>query len=332
MPVSGVGAGLGVSVGAGVGAGDGDGVGVGVSVGVGVAVGVGVGVGVAAGVAEAVGVGVDVGAGVKAGVGAGVGVGSGVGDGLGLELGVGPGPGTGGDDRFCGWGDPTTSQSAPLSFVSTTFPADPPGRRSRLDPAGWRRRRRTLDECVRGVAPADGIEWRPADRPDRQGATGRREAAGVRRVACGRERPGGVGDEEVLAGRERPGGRPGRLARDRRAGRGHVDELEPREIHRCGGGIGDLDELVGGGSTAGHDLGQEDRPGRRPGDRGEQRVDRGEQRVDRGDRGSEARRGTERGAPERDDEDEGSGSRPPDADHRRPPGGTGRISDGGRPL
>ena len=60
----------------------------------------------------------------------------GVGVGVAVGTGVGPGTGTGGAARPCGEGVACTNQSAASSFVSLPFPSAPPGKRSRLDPAG----------------------------------------------------------------------------------------------------------------------------------------------------------------------------------------------------
>jgi hypothetical protein len=127
---TGVGVGLGDGVGAGVGVGVGTGVGVGVGAGVGVAVGVGSGVAVGSGVGTGLGVGGAVGA--ELGVGVGLGVGNGVA--VGVGTGEPPGSGVGGDARFWGVGT-VTWKSAALSFVSEPLPPNPPGSRSRLDPA-----------------------------------------------------------------------------------------------------------------------------------------------------------------------------------------------------
>jgi hypothetical protein len=66
------------------------------------------------------------------GVGVGTAVGLGVGAIVGVGVGEDPGPGVGAAARFCGDGAATT-KSAALSFVSVPLPADPPGRRSRLE-------------------------------------------------------------------------------------------------------------------------------------------------------------------------------------------------------
>jgi hypothetical protein len=131
---SGVGSADGVDVGPGVGS-------TGVATGVGVALGAPVGVGT--GVADGAAVGVGLGVGDSAGLGVGDGVGLGVGDGIGLGVGDGIGlgvgddaSGTGGEVRFCATGEPFTTRSAALSFVSVTLPPGPPGSRSSDDPAG----------------------------------------------------------------------------------------------------------------------------------------------------------------------------------------------------
>ena len=58
---------------------------------------------------------------------------------------------------------------------------------------------------------------------------------------------------------EQERGRPGRLARDGAAGRGHVDELEAGQVDRRRAHVGDLGELVRRRSAAGLDLRHEQR-------------------------------------------------------------------------
>ena len=211
---------------------------------------VGVGVGVAAGVGAGVGVGVGVGpsvsrsasgsasaSGVAVGVGVGVGVGDrrgrrvGVGVGVGVGTGVGPGPGTGAADIDCGEGTAWTIQSATLSFVSIPLPAEPPGNRSRLEPAGGAGAAASLDEPVGRIAPADRIDdarRRPAARPRRpsprtRSRTSDRRPARRRPAAFAMRtrRPGGSSVDAVQVAlrvtvepdwtsRRRPRGRPGR--------------------------------------------------------------------------------------------------------------------------
>ena len=116
-----------------------------IAIGPGVGVAVGVGVGTAVGTGVGAGVGVGVGVGVGSAVGLGLGLGGegagtggdvdGPGDNAGVGVGVGLGVGVGAAARFCGTGALFTVQSARLLFVSSPLPADPPGRRSRLEPA-----------------------------------------------------------------------------------------------------------------------------------------------------------------------------------------------------
>ena len=101
-----------------------------------VGIAVGVDVGVAVGVGAAVGVAVGAAVGVGVAVGLGENVGGGVGVPLASRSASGPDPAPAGDPRPCGEGVTCTNQSKALSLESVPLPADAPGRRSRLDPAG----------------------------------------------------------------------------------------------------------------------------------------------------------------------------------------------------
>ena len=97
-------------------------------------------------------------------------------------------PARGGDASPSGDGAACTNQSLALSLVSRPFPAEPPGRRSMLDPAGGAGRGRRLDEGVRGVTPADRVDHRTTDDADRDRAPTCGEAAAVRDVGDRRRR------------------------------------------------------------------------------------------------------------------------------------------------
>ena len=110
---------------------------------------------------------------------------------------------------------------------------------------GWRRRcSRAFHEPVRRVSPADSVHRRTADDPDGQRAAGRGKPARVRRVRDGGVDAGRIGKQDPLARIEDRRGRPCRLACDRGARRGRIDDLEPEQVDRSGSLVRDLDELV----------------------------------------------------------------------------------------
>ena len=188
---------------------------------------------------SAVGVGVAVGVGASASASAspsGAAVGVAVGAGVGVAVGVG----VGGRHRVAGIRHERRGQALrpgdrlhePVASRCRSCPRrcrpGRPARRSRLDAGGRRRRGDALDERVRRVAPADRVDDRPADDPQRDRTTGRREPArvdGVGRTPRGRRPPLAMSDP--LAGRQDAGVGPRGLARHRRAGRRRVDDLQP---------------------------------------------------------------------------------------------------------
>jgi hypothetical protein len=127
--------------GSGVGDGVTDGVGEGLAVAKVVGVAKGVGLAEAPGVSDALadgvadGVGESVGGGVKLGEGNSLGVAEGDGDPLGVAETEGDGEAIGAAAAFCGSGAVRVTKSPMLSLVSCPEPAEPPGNRSRLDPA-----------------------------------------------------------------------------------------------------------------------------------------------------------------------------------------------------
>ena len=73
------------------------------------------------------------------------------------------------------------NQSAPLSFVSVPFPASPPGRRSRLEPAGGAGAALPSTNAFVASPQPIGVDHGSADHPQGERTAGRREPAGVRR-------------------------------------------------------------------------------------------------------------------------------------------------------
>jgi hypothetical protein len=107
---------------------------VGVATGVGLAEALGISDGLAEGVAD--GLGESDGAGVRLGEGSSLGVAEGEGEPLGVADIEGEGEAIGVAAAFCGSGAARVTKSPMLSLVSCPDPAEPPGNRSRLDPAG----------------------------------------------------------------------------------------------------------------------------------------------------------------------------------------------------
>ena len=123
-----------------------------------------------------------------------------------------------------------------------------------------------FDEAVRGVAPANGVDRIAPSRPHDDGTAGCRDSRRVCRVGAWGVDPGRVRDQDVASRTERRGHAPAGPPGGARAGRRGIGDLEPVQVERAAAGVRELDELIRGRGTAGHDLGDEQAAGRRPGD------------------------------------------------------------------
>ncbi len=234
--------------------------------------------------------GVGVGGGVA--VGAAVGVAVGVGVTVGVGVGLAPGAGTSGAPSPCGDGAACTNQSLALSFVSVALPAAPPGSRSRLEPAaGAAAAVPSTNAFVASPQPTASITAPPTSRSAIAPPVAANPPEYVA-SAIAAEGPGAVAEEEPLARSEHQRCRPRRLAGDRRAGRRHVDDLQPEQVGRRRPLVRDLDELVRRRGAACLYLGDDQRR-RRPSD-GTGQGDRSLGAGGRGDHHDDDERGEPR--------------------------------------
>ncbi len=133
--------------------------------------------------------------------------------------------------------------------------------------AGRRRRRRRLrlEPGARRAAPPYRVDrGGRALGPKRHASAGCRQSVRIRNVRDAREEAGGVRDQQVCPRRQAGSAKgPCRLARDRRAGGGHVDDLQALERLGRRGRVVELDEFVRSAGAAGHHLAHHEVVGRR---------------------------------------------------------------------
>ena len=156
----------------------------------------------------------------------------GLGVGAAVGVGLGPGPGTGAAARFWATGDRVHHEIRGVVVRVLDVPAG--ATRPPLDRrAGGRRGcRRPLDEGVRRVAPADGVDRRPAGRAEHDRTARGGEPAGVLDVRRGGVDPEAVREQDMPARLDDRRRGPARLLRDRGAGARDVRDLQPGEVQR----------------------------------------------------------------------------------------------------
>ena len=99
----------------------------------------------------------------------------------GVGLGLPPAPGSPARPGSAGLGV-ATAKSAAFTFVSVPLPADPPGSRSMLDPAGGAGAAVPSTNAFVASPQRDRVDRAATDRPEHHRAAGRREARRVRHV------------------------------------------------------------------------------------------------------------------------------------------------------